>query len=131
MIEIEFQSQMKRLITTYGPSAYPEERCRIIWREMGTLFFKDFIDIVDRLIAEEARPPMIDKFRECATSAREKRWAEEKKKQDVEAAAFWSNMPSDEMRNICEGIRDRLSGAMSDEDFKGFRSVLKKIEDKS
>lgn len=72
-----FQVQMNRLANTFG-GAYKTERTQIIWREMGNLPEEAFTRMVDKLIGECRQAPMIQEFREAASSEREKIWSKTK-----------------------------------------------------
>lgn len=66
----DFMLQMDRLMKVYGDKSYPDERTKIIWREMQGLMTYEFQDIVSELIASSATAPMITKFREAKMDLR-------------------------------------------------------------
>lgn len=85
-----FVTQMGRLTSVYGPKAYPKERVDLIWNEFRFLSDKGFETVISRLIAENNTPPMLGKFREIASSIREREWGAEKKQHAHDAKQFGS-----------------------------------------
>lgn len=75
----EFDQQMARLTSTYGPRAYPDERKKLLFKEFARVDVTVFDRIVSRLIAEMAMAPMLPKFLEVAAQIRERQSDSDKK----------------------------------------------------
>lgn len=65
MTPSEFKTGMDRIRNVFGDKAYPEERVDLIWQETRRLTAGEFATIVGELIAAQAAPPLIGKFREA------------------------------------------------------------------
>jgi hypothetical protein len=83
MTSQEFQIEMGRLVSTFGKQHYPEERVKLIWREVGNLTGNAFANMVEGLISECRQAPLIPEIREKAAKVRERAWSEQKKTADV------------------------------------------------
>jgi hypothetical protein len=112
VIYSEFDTQMARLASTYGPRAYPDERKSILWKEFQSMAPKVFERIVDKLIGENSMPPMLPKFREAAAVAREKNAAFEKEeyRQGTQAALEGVSLKEFIRRTIDSGKAHELDG---------------------
>ena len=64
MIVKDFETQMARLIATYGGDRYPKERVQAIWRQVQRLHERVFAAAVERLIAEDTHAPMVPRILE-------------------------------------------------------------------
>ena len=104
----EFKGQVERLIKTYGPDKYPQERVNLIWDEFKGMQVHLFETIVSRLIGENSTPPMLPKFRELAASFRERIVVQEKKEHSQIAQAFRNGFDQEETRVIVAGILNIL-----------------------
>lgn len=68
----EFDIQMARLSSTFGKTAYPDERRKMIWREVSSLSSGAFSNIIERLISESRQAPLLPEIRELAAGYRVK-----------------------------------------------------------
>lgn len=50
---------MKRLVVTYGEAKYPAERFTAIWKAVANVDAAVWAAAIERLIAEDAHPPML------------------------------------------------------------------------
>lgn len=85
----EFKRQTDRLIATYGPAAYSEERVTLIWREVGQLDADWLRRTVDFLIGSERQAPLVQAFSEAATRERERAWKQEREREREDARRFF------------------------------------------
>ena len=120
----EFSSQMNRLTAQYGTQPYGAERAKLIWEAVGTLSVASWKRIVDRLIGECDRAPLLPKMREMIAEEREHEWATEKREHSKGAQEGWSRLSRGELHDVMETMRRRLMGGMKDDEYASFvRSV--------
>lgn len=108
MNQNEFKAQVERLIKTYGPDKYPQERIGLIWSEFKAIDTHIFEAIVSRLIGENSAPPMLPKFRELAAVLREREVIQDKRDHKQTAQAFNRGFDREETRVIVAGILEVL-----------------------
>lgn len=115
---------MNRLAGQFGAQAYGAERAKLIWEAVGTLNVASWKRIVDRLIGECDRAPLLPKMREMIAEEREHEWATEKREHSRDAQEGWSRLSRGELHNVMETMRRRLMGGMKDDEYASFvRSV--------
>lgn len=61
----EFANQMGRLVDVYGDKAYPSPRTDLIFKWAARMELVYFDAIVSKLIAENDRAPMLNKFKDA------------------------------------------------------------------
>jgi len=61
----EFANQMGRLVDVYGDKAYPSPRTDLIFKWASRMELVYFEAIVSKLIAENDRAPMLNKFKDA------------------------------------------------------------------
>src|SRR3954462_10986965 len=79
----EFDSQVNRLRDTFGDRSYPDERVKIIWREVQSLGRAWFERTIDRLIGEFRKAPMLPDIRFLIAEERERHRQTEKLRDTV------------------------------------------------
>lgn len=66
-----FESQITRMIQTWGERHYPTERVTLYWRALQNVFDQDFIEATDLLIGNHRTAPMHEditkRVEECKT----------------------------------------------------------------
>lgn len=121
----EFQTQMNRMIETWGKPAYSTERCTLIWQEVGQFSVTWWKQAVDRLIGECRQAPLLPEIRKVAAEEREKVAAREKAKHSAEAEqAYRSILQGDDIKQFTRGILKRVEGKMPDQDFKSLVRLM-------
>jgi len=66
----EFETQIQRLVSTYGKAQYSEERVKIIWREVQSLSEADFSNIIEKMISECRQAPLIQEIKDYSAQAK-------------------------------------------------------------
>lgn len=128
MTDNEFSKQMVRLVNTYGKQAYPDERVKLLRRELGNMTGQEFELVVDQLISENDRPPMMPKIREAIAAVRERSWQREKAIYRADAERFITSLSVEDEKSICQDIRKRIEGTMDDNQWGSFNRMLAGIE---
>jgi hypothetical protein len=82
----EFNSQMQRLITNFGRTAYSQERSTLIWRETQAIEGPLFERIVDRLIGECRQAPLLPEIRDAVGREKSRLWEREKTSHHAQSA---------------------------------------------
>lgn len=123
----EFNTQMLRLIGNFGKPNYSDERSKLIWRDVQGMDGIDFARMVDGFISDFKFAPLGNDFREGMAKQREWKHYGEKKIHAKEAFEFYTMFHSDEIKSICETIKAKLRGEMSDESYKTFTDGLSKL----
>lgn len=124
----QFDRQIQRLVSNFGRTAYSPERAILIWKEVSNLSSEWLENTVDRFIGEFRQAPLIQDFREAIAEERERIWKTEKRQHEKDAKDFWeSSYHSDEIATICQTIRARMNGNLSDSDYSNFQAMLKDV----
>lgn len=91
----EFQVQLQRLKNCFGDRVYPEERSKLIWREVSSQSVKWLETTTDFFIGSRKlnEPPLPSDFATVMREEREREWQSGKGKRASEADAFWSSAP--------------------------------------
>jgi Fe-S cluster biosynthesis and repair protein YggX len=114
----EFQTQMNRMIETWGKPAYSTERCSLIWREVGHFSAEWWKAAVDRMIGEHRQAPLLPEIRKVAAEERERVSYREKAKHTAEAEqGYRTILQSEDIKHFARGILKRVEGHMPDQDF--------------
>lgn len=123
MREADFQLQMGRLERQFGK--FGTERATLLWREVKEFSELWLAKVIDGLIGDCRQTPLVSDFREEIARERERLYRIEKAQHAREAKDFFEGkyQPEDK-RMICQGIRKRLLGQMSDQEFSSFMSML-------
>ncbi len=82
MTQFEFAQEFARLIETFGARAFPEERNKLIWKQVSDMDIVWFKTLCDRMIGDMRQPPMVPDFREAAYKERQARFS-----RDIEGAS--------------------------------------------
>lgn len=77
MTQFEFTHNFTRLINTFGARAFPEERTKLIWKQICDMDTAWFSKLCDRIIGDMRQPPMVPDFREAAYKERQSRFNKE------------------------------------------------------
>jgi hypothetical protein len=122
----EFDTQISRLKNTFGDRAYPDERLKLIWREVREFSSGWFEKLVDRLICDSRLPPLLPEFRNEISRERERLWDLQKKQHTQDAKDFYSGkFQPEDAKTICQYIIKRAQGSVSDQDYANFVKHLK------
>lgn len=117
----KFTKQIDRLAQTYGKNAYGEERVLLVWKEVKDLSDQWIEKVIDGFIGECRQAPLMTEFREQISKERERLWRIEKAKNAQDAKDFFAGTYQDEDKaTICQYIKKRLNGKVSDEDYETF-----------
>lgn len=81
----EFGAQIDRLKRTFGDRAYPEERNRLIYREVKDFDRRWLESVVDGLIANCRQAPILADFAQVISAEKERVW---KKTRDAGESAW-------------------------------------------
>lgn len=123
MTETHFRNQVHRLESQFGK--YGAERGGILWKEVKTFSDHWFTKVVDKMLSSSRHMPLPSDFAFDISEERERVWRLEKKQHAQDAKDFWSGTyHPDEVKDICQKIRLRIQGRMSDEDWKPFLKAL-------
>lgn len=123
-----FQTQVNRLVSTYGETHYKIERIEIIWREVKDLSDSWFSKTIDKLIGESRFAPLMPEFREEISRERDRGWATEKVHHDNQSQDFFQDtIPSEEKKIICQMIRQIGNPNMSEAEKESIRSSLNNL----
>lgn len=120
----EFEREMARLVNTFGKTHYNIERTTLIWEAVRPYSVAWWARAVDEFIGSFRSPPLLPEIRDAVARERERQWGEQKKENAANAKEFMNYLGSEEISEICRGIRQRITGQMSDENFTGFVKVL-------
>jgi hypothetical protein len=116
--QLHFQTQIQRLVRTFGQQAYTDERIGLIWREVSGLHDQAWTYIVDQLIGDHRHAPMLPEIRELASIARAKAWEREKKQHANDAKAFFkSSFAGEDLQTLCQLVIERVKGNVKDQDW--------------
>lgn len=85
----EFDQQMRRLIDTYGPQHYRQERLTLLWREVKDFDYRWLERVVDEMLGSSRQAPLPADFSEHVSRERERRWRLQKEQAQVE----WNGTP--------------------------------------
>lgn len=80
---LEFNEQVNRLRSVYGDKAYPDERVRLLWREVGSLSSAWFESAVSGLIQSCRQAPLAHEFSPMISDERERVYRKQKEKELV------------------------------------------------
>jgi hypothetical protein len=78
-----FQSQMTRLVATFGKSHYSDERIRVFWKAVKDERGEWWADCVDHWIGHERQAPLMQQVQEALSREREKRSSQESREHSV------------------------------------------------
>lgn len=98
----EFVPGMERLRTVYGEKLYPEERIKAFFDELRGIDPKLWASVVDRLVKEESRPPMMKEIRMAIAAEKERHREVEKIQIRNESDRFFKTVP------LSKEIRERF-----------------------
>lgn len=90
MIEVEFKSEMQKLIERFGNKAYTEQFTKILWKEVSVLPRNAFAYMIEKAIGEFRQAPLLPEFRAMHSEYRENLARSEKIKYKQEAKDFYS-----------------------------------------
>lgn len=122
----EFETQMNRLTETFGKAAYSKERVGLIWREVQSYSRAWMERTIDDMIGSHRTAPLLPEFREATARERERLWSAEKKQHESDANAFWNGTyHPDEVKAVCQVIKDRMRGGVPDDSWNSFLKVLR------
>lgn len=118
----KFQTEMQRLIKTYGDGPYPEMRLGILYAQLEHIPSFEFEAIVSHLIATERRAPMLAEFITARNELVASRRAGQRLIAGVKSARDILNLPAGgadpDYVALCKRIlRDRLEGRITFEQF--------------
>lgn len=118
MTRQEFETQIQRLINTYGKSHYPEERIKLLWQDTCNYSVVWLQQTITKFIAESARAPLIVEFRQEVSIERERLWALEKAEysDNIEELITYS-LKNSEIKEIVQAILRRMSREFPDNDW--------------
>lgn len=68
----EWEQQIQRLISTYGPNSYPEEVRVLFWRAFSNVDASVFRDAMDDMIANSRARPMLAEITKAVDESRER-----------------------------------------------------------
>jgi hypothetical protein len=123
MNQQEFQNQINRLEKQFGK--YGTERCTLLWREVKDLNGPWFERVMDQLISSCRQAPLLPEFREEISRERERLWRMEKEERKKDAHDFFEgSYQPDDIKTICQVIKDRINRKISDQDYQSFVSQL-------
>lgn len=122
----EFSIGMQRLVSQFGKAAYGDERVKLIFREVEFLPAASWSRIVDKFLGEARMPPLLPEFRTEISLERERLHRAEKAQHAEDAFELAKRYPPDELTAICDTIRNRIKGRLSDSEFDSFTAVLEK-----
>lgn len=88
----EFKREVDRLVKTYGPKAYPQERADLLWHEFRSVEAQVFTAAVSRLIGESAHAPLVPRIREVIAEMRERGWQGQKRVHAEDAKRAYSDV---------------------------------------
>jgi hypothetical protein len=124
----EFTTQIERLKGTFGDRSYPKERVKLIWRAVSDLSLAWLEKTTDALISTSKFPPLPGDFSSFVLDERDRLWEIQKRINAKEAKDFWADtLAPSESSHICQMIKRRARGAMSDDEWNSFQRMLKTI----
>lgn len=124
MTPAEFDKQISRLESRWK-GVYVDEVKRVIWREISSLSGSWFAQTVDNFLVTLRQAPLMPEIGEAVSRERERQWALEKKQHEEDAKAFWNGTyHPDEVKAVCQVIKDRILGKVPDENWASFMKVL-------
>lgn len=121
-----FQTQVKRLTSTYGPMAYPEERLTLLWREVQAFDVAWFRKTIDDLIGRCRQPPLLPDFAEAIAIERERMAAQEKKERTVTMRDI-ERFSDEDKKTMIKTIVARMNDAVPDSDWAGFVKMIRSV----
>ena len=83
MSQAEFVEQVNRLKNVYGEKSYPDERVKLLWREVSGMGGEWFESAVSQLISNSRYAPLAPEFAPLISDERERVWKLQKDKQAV------------------------------------------------
>lgn len=81
----EFIPGMERLRSVFGEKLYPEARVKIFFDELRGMDSRLWLSVVDRLVKEELKPPMMKEIRAALSAEKAIFWDREKRQEKKEA----------------------------------------------
>lgn len=125
MTQQEFQTQVMRLIETFGKQAYGTERVALIWREVRDFSGQWWSRAVDQFIGDCRQAPLLKEIRELAAMERERITQLEKRRHSRESeAAYRGIIQDEEIKHICKFILKRMEHGVEDRDFENFMNHM-------
>ncbi len=88
----EFIPGMERLRSVFGDRLYPEERVRSFFGELRGMDHKLWLAVVDRLVKEESKPPMMREIRLAFAAEKERHRELEKSAERRDAERFFQTV---------------------------------------
>lgn len=117
----EFNRELNRLKDCFGDKNYSDERVKILWSEVKDLTGDWFIRVINFFIGNQRQPPLIGEFREEIAKERDRQWKIKKTEHSQDAKDFWNGTyQPDEVKWICETIRNRMRKNILDENWEKF-----------
>lgn len=129
MTKVHFKFQIDRMVEVYGARAYPIERTELIWRSVRDLSDGWMTTTVDHFIGYEQFAPLMPKWNEQISKAREVQWTGQKIVHANEAQKFSELYSSEDIHTICGEIVKRIQGDMTDNEFSSFSKMITPIAD--
>lgn len=90
MTQVEFDTQVKRLVDTYGEKAFPAERVRIMWGHVSGYDRDWFRRLCDKLIASCRQAPVYADYAEDVNHERDRIWTAQKHSRKVVEMRDWA-----------------------------------------
>ena len=111
----EFIPGIERLRVVFGEKSYPNERIKTFFDELRGIEPRVWNQVVERLVKEEARPPLMKEIRLAIAATREVIRESEKQKFTAEAERFFEGAPvskriKDQYPHLFKRVEKNLSG---------------------
>lgn len=121
----QIQKGLDQLANEYKNSAgYGPLQINLVRKVVGQLSPRRFDAVIEHLAGVCRYLPTVEDFRIAIAKVKyEPQREQEKRREKFEAKQFFTYPPEDR-RNICRAIRNRLSGNMSDQEWKSFRDTI-------
>lgn len=120
----EFESEMRRLVGQFGRQTYGEERVALFFEAVRDLSPGWWKRTVDKFLGECRYPPLMTELRTEVAIERERVWAVTKSLERRDAETFMRRFGTGDLQTICETIKRRIAGELSDQDFDAFQSAI-------
>ena len=120
------QEDFSRMVGTWGERYFPQERAKLILKELSMLKEDHREWVVDDLIGNMRHAPTVADVRSKVSEFRIKRYERAKTKQSNEAKEFFSKqiIPIEDRMNILDTIKKRISGQIGDAEYKVLTDTL-------
>lgn len=124
----EFNKQVDRLRDVWGDRSFPDERVKLLWREVMGHDALWFTVICDGLIMSSERAPKVTDFSAAASEERERIWKIEKQKHERDAESFMRSSYADEdVGLLMKTIIGRMNRDIDDTKWKQFLDTMKSV----